>query len=116
MASPISKRCPTCVWMAVPRERPGAQGASLAHLPLRAVQLIRGSLCAKCILVIVALILALMGAVTVVVDRHQRRAMFEETRSRVLSLGASLAAVSEGFLLGYDAVQLEQAAEQVTAN
>jgi hypothetical protein len=116
MASLISKRVLTFVGMAVPGGRQGAQWPFLAHLPLRAVQLIRGSLCAKFILVIVALILALMGAVTVVVDRHQRRAMLEQTRLRALSLGASLAAVSEGYLLGYDAVQLEQAAEQVTAN
>jgi cell division protein FtsL len=45
-------------------------------------QRIRGSLRAKFIVVIVALILALMAAVTVVVDYHQRRAIFEQTRSR----------------------------------
>jgi signal transduction histidine kinase len=116
MASHISKLCPTFVCMAVPRGRPGAQWFSLAHLPLRALQMIRGSLRAKFILAIVSLIIALMAAVTVVVDHHQRRAMLEETRSRALTLGASLAAVSEGFLLGYDFAQLEQAAEQVTAN
>jgi signal transduction histidine kinase len=116
MASRTGELCPTGVRMAVPRRRPRAQRFALAHLPLRALQMIRGSLRAKFILVIVALILALMGVVTIVVDRHQRRAILEQTRLRALSLGANLAAVSEGYLLGYDFIQLEQAAEQVTAN
>jgi signal transduction histidine kinase len=79
-------------------------------------QCIRGSLRAKFIVLIVALILALMGAVTLVVERHQRRAIFEQTRLRALALGASLAAVSEGYLLSYDFIQLEQIAENVTVN
>src|SRR5262249_28863899 len=81
----------------------------------RAVQLIRGSLRAKFIFVIVSLITALMGTVTFVVDRHQRRAILEQTRLRAFHLGTSLAAVSEGYLLSASYVQLEQAAEKVTA-
>jgi hypothetical protein len=47
MASRISKLCPTFVRMAVTGGRPGPQRSSLAYLPLRAVQLMRGSLHAK---------------------------------------------------------------------
>ena len=116
MSGRVSKLSPTFVRMAVPRGRQGAQGSSLTKLLLRANQLIRGSLRAKFIIVIVSLILALMGAVTFVVERHQRRAILEQTQLRALALGASLAAVSEGYLLSYDFIQLEQIAENVTAN
>src|SRR5262249_28592804 len=57
-----------------------------------------------------------MGVVTLVVERHQRRAIFEQTQVRALALGASLAAVSEGYLVSYDFIQLEQIAENVTVN
>jgi Single cache domain 3 len=116
MSSRISKLSPTFVRLAVPRGRQGAQWSPLTKLPLRAGQLIRGSLRAKFIVVIVSLILVLMGAVTLVVERHQRRAILEQTQLRALALGASLAAVSEGYLLSYDFIQLEQVAENVTAN
>jgi signal transduction histidine kinase len=66
--------------------------------------------------VIVALEIALMGAVTVVVEHDQHRAILEQARLRALSLGASLAALSEGYLLSYNFVQLEQVAEKVTAD
>src|SRR6266511_6017633 len=101
--------------LAVSRGRQGAQGSPLTKLPLPVGQRIRGSLRAKFIIVIVSLILVLMGAVTLVVERHQRRAIFEQTQLRALALGASLAAVSEGYLLSYDFIQLEQVAEHVTA-
>jgi HAMP domain-containing protein len=116
MAGRIRRLCSTFVCTAVTRGRSGDQWSSLACLPLRAVQLIQGSLRAKFILAIVFLIIMLMVTVTGVVNHRQRRAIIEETRSRALTLGATLAAVSEGFLLSYDVVQLEQAAEQVTAN
>jgi hypothetical protein len=57
-------------------------------------QRIRGSLRAKFVIVIVALIPALMAAVTVIVDHHQRRAIFEQTRSRTERAGLLLAARS----------------------
>lgn len=91
-----------------------ARSTVLTTLPLRVVQLIRGSLCAKFILGIVSLIIVLMGTVTFVVDRHQRHAILEQTRLRALNLGTSLAAVSEGYLLSYNYIQLEQAAEKMT--
>jgi len=116
MSSRVNKLSPTFIRLAVPRGRQGIQGSFLTQLPLRVGQLIRSSLRAKFILVIVSLILALMGAVTLVVERHQRRAILEQTQLRALALGASLAAVSEGYLLSYDFAQLEQIAENVTAN
>jgi signal transduction histidine kinase len=64
----------------------------------------------------VSLEIVLMGAVTVVVESHQRQAILEQTRLRALSLGASLAALSEGYLLSYNFVKLEQTAENVTAD
>lgn len=81
---------------------------TLAHL--------RRSLRAKFIVVIVALEIALMGAVTLVVERDQRHAILEQARLRALASGANLAAFSEVYLRSYSFVQLEQAAEKVTAN
>ncbi len=37
-----------------------------------------------------------MGVVTVVMETHQRTGILEQTQLRVLALGASLAAMSEG--------------------
>jgi signal transduction histidine kinase len=82
---------------------------------LRAFQTLRGSLRAKFIIVIVALQIALMSAVTVVMDRNQREATMEQARLRALSLGGSLATLSEGYLLGYNFAKLEQVAERLTA-
>jgi signal transduction histidine kinase len=88
----------------------------LRNLPLRAIQLLRGSLRTKFIVLIVSLEIVLMGAVTFVVEGHQRRAILEQTRLRALSLGTSLAALSEGYLLSYNFVKLEQTSENVTTN
>jgi PAS domain S-box-containing protein len=55
-----------------------------------------------------------MGAVTIVMEIHQRRVILEQTQLRALSLGASLAAMSQGSFLRYDFIQLEQAIEKVT--
>jgi signal transduction histidine kinase len=87
-----------------------------ASLPLRAVRCIQGNLRAKFIVVIVSLEIVLMGAVGVVVERHQQGAILEQTRQRALSLGSSLAALSEGYLLSYNFAKLEQAVERVTAD
>jgi signal transduction histidine kinase len=88
----------------------------LRDLPLRALQILRGSLRAKFIVLIVSLEIVLMGAVTFVVQGHQRRAILEQTRLRALSLGSSLAALSEGYLLSYNFVKLEQTSENVTTS
>ena len=50
-----------------------------------------------------------MGAVTVVMERHQRSAIIEQTRVRALSIGTSLAALSEGYLPSYNDIKLAQA-------
>jgi signal transduction histidine kinase len=88
----------------------------LRNLPLRALQLLRSSLRAKFIVLIVSLEIILMGAVTFVVEGHQRRAILEQTRLRALSLGTSLAALSEGYLYSYNFVKLEQTSENVATN
>jgi signal transduction histidine kinase len=94
----------------------GKLWCALRNILLRALQLIRGSLRAKFIVLIVSLDIVLMGAVTFVVEGHQRRAILEQTRLRALSLTAGLAALSEGYLLSYNFVKLEQTSENVTIN
>ncbi len=76
----------------------------------------RGSLRAKFILAIASLIIALMGAVTFVVDRHQRDALLGQARLRALTLAKGLVSVSEGYLLSYNFVQLEQLVEDVQSD
>jgi signal transduction histidine kinase len=116
MPSRVAKRSPTFLLMALAKGWWEAQRSRLASLPLRAFQSIRSSLRAKFILVIVALQVAVMGSVAIVMERHQRKAIIEQARVRALSLGTSLAAVSEGNLLGYNYIKLEQAAEKLTAD
>src|SRR5919106_3816171 len=94
----------------------GKLRCALRNLPLRALQHVRGSLRAKFIVLIVSLEIVLMGAVTFVVEGHQRRAILEQTQLRALSLTAGLAALSEGYLLSYNFVKLEQTSENVTIN
>jgi signal transduction histidine kinase len=95
--------------------RPNGRGPPLISQLLRTFRLLRGSLRAKFITVIVFLQIALMGAVTVVVERNQREAIIEQARLRALSLGQSLVTLSEGYLLGYNFAKLEQVAERLTA-
>src|SRR5919109_4667865 len=102
--------------MAITRGLRNAREYTFASLPLRAVRPIQGNLRAKFIVVIVSLQIVLMGAVSVVVERHQRRAILEQTRLRALSLGSSVAALSETYLLSYNFTKLEQAVERVTAD
>src|SRR5882724_8982903 len=116
MSSQVAKLSPMVIRLAVNSGRGEALPHILVNLPLRAFQIIRGSLRAKFILVIVALQIAVMGAVTGVMEYHQRRALIEQARLRALSIATSLAAVSEGSLLSYDFIKLEQAAEKVTAD
>jgi two-component system NtrC family sensor kinase len=77
------------------------------------VRRMRGSLRAKFILAIAALIVALMGTVTVIVNRQQHAALLEQARLRAVTLARGLAAVSEGYLLSYNFIQLEQVMESV---
>jgi two-component system NtrC family sensor kinase len=101
---------------AVTRDRRELHPSRLANLSLGVLQPIRRSLRAKFILVIVALQIAVMGAVIMVIEYHQREAIIEQARLRALSLATSLAALSETYLLNYDFVKLEQAAERLTAD
>jgi signal transduction histidine kinase len=74
------------------------------------------SLRLKFMLLIVSLHVIVMGAVTLIVERHLRQAIIEQTRLRAVSLGESLATLSEGPLLGYNFAQLEQVAERLTSH
>jgi cell division protein FtsL len=95
--------------MAAIREPWETRRSCMVNLPLRVLQMLRGSLRAKFIVVIVLLQVAVMGAVAVVMERHQQRAIIEQTRLRARSLAMSLAALSEGYLLNYNYIKLEQA-------
>jgi signal transduction histidine kinase len=114
--SPLNRLCLAFPLIAITRGLRKAREYSFASLPLRAVQPVQGNLRAKFIVVIVSLEIVLMGAVSIVVERHQRRVILEQTRLRALSLGSSLAALSEGYLLSYNFAKLEQAVERVTAD
>jgi len=98
------------------RSRRGGRWYTLTNMPRRALQLIQGSLRAKYTIAIVALEIILMGAVVLLVERHQRRAILDQTQLRAITLGTSLASLSEGYLLNYNFAKLEQAAAKVTAD
>jgi signal transduction histidine kinase len=116
MVSRVRKLSLTGVLLARTQERLAALWSTLAILPQRVFQRLRGSLRLKFIVVIVALQLAMMGAVTVVMEQHQRAAILEQARLRALSLALSLAALSEADLLSYNFIRLEQTAEKVAAD
>jgi signal transduction histidine kinase len=116
MSTRVHKPFPAEIPTALTEIHPNCRVPPLLTHPLRAFRIIRGSLRAKFIIVIVSLQIALMGAVTVVVDRNQREAIIEQARLRALSLGESLATLSEGYLLGYNFAKLEQVAERLTAH
>jgi PAS domain S-box-containing protein len=115
MLNRVSKLCSLFLFTAATGGlRQTRRYATTGNLLRRALEHIWGSLRAKFIVVIVSLVIALMGAVTVVMEIHQRRVILEQTQLRALSLGASLAAMSQGSFLRYDFIQLEQAIEKVT--
>jgi signal transduction histidine kinase len=116
MSSLVNMLSSVCVFMAVTRGRWEVLQYRLATLALRALQMIRGSLRAKFVILIVSLQIAMMGAVTLVMEYHQRRAILDQTRLRALSIAESLAALSEGHFLSYNFIKLEQAMENVTAD
>jgi sensor histidine kinase regulating citrate/malate metabolism len=74
-----------------------------------------GSLRAKFITVIVLVQLSVMGLVTVVIEHRQQATILTEARKRAVSLATHLAALSEGYILSYNFVKLEQTVEQVAA-
>jgi signal transduction histidine kinase len=93
-----------------------AQRSRLAALSLRVLRFMRSSLRTKFLIIIVALQITVMGAVTIVMERQQRSAILEQTRLRALSMGTSLAALSEGYVISYNFAKLEQAAAKMTAD
>lgn len=83
---------------------------ALPHLPV-----FRKSLRAKFIGVIVLVQVSLMILVTLVIEQRQRETILEESRKRAVSLATNLTALSEGYLLSYNFVKLEQTVEQVAS-
>src|SRR5262245_39985504 len=116
MASHVSNPSPIYALLAVARVGGGAFWSMLATLPRRLFHRHWGNLRVKFTVVIVALQLALMGVITIVIERHQRAGILEQARLRALSLTLSLAALSEGDLFGYNLVKLEQTAEKMVAD
>jgi signal transduction histidine kinase len=102
--------------LAVVRAGGGAFWSRLTTLPQRLFQRHWRSLRVKFIVVIVALQLALMGVITVVIERHQQAGILDQARLRAISLALSLAALSEGNLFSYNFIKLEQTAEKMAAD
>ncbi len=73
----------------------------------------RGSLKAKFSWIIVLVQLSLMLLVTGVIEKQQRTMILEEFQKRALSQASNLAALSEGYLISYNYVQLEQTVEKI---
>jgi signal transduction histidine kinase len=116
MSSRVDKPFPEEIPRALTESHPSRRVPPLLTQPLRAFWIIPGSLRAKFIIVIVSLQIALMSAVTMVMDRNQREAIIEQARLRAIALGESLATLSEGYLLGYNFAKLEQVAERLTTH
>ena len=116
MGSHVSPLSPMYTLLAVVRAGGGAFWAMLTTLPQRLFQRHWRSLRVKFIVVIVALQLALMGVITVVMERHQRAGILDQARLRAISLALNLAALSEGNLFSYNFIKLEQTAEKMAAD
>src|ERR1043166_7377271 len=102
MGSHVSPLSPMYTLLAVVRAGGGAFRSRLTTLSQRLFQRPWRSLRVKFIVVIVALQLALMGVITVVIERHQQAGILDQARLRALSLALSLAALSEGNLFSYN--------------
>src|SRR5438093_1931816 len=116
MASHVSNPSPLYTLLAMSRVGGSAFWSLLTPLRQRLFQKHWRSLRVKFIVVIVALQLAMMGVITVVIERHQRAGILEQARLRAFSLALSLAALSEGDLFGYNLIKLEQTAEKIVAD
>jgi signal transduction histidine kinase len=75
----------------------------------------RSSLRVKFIGILVMVQLSLMVLVTVVIEQRQRETILQESRKRAFSIASNLAALSEGYLLSYNFIKLEQTVAQVAA-
>jgi signal transduction histidine kinase len=114
--SPLDKFCVVFPLIAMSSGLRKARKYIFPGLPWRTIRPIQANLRGKFIVVMVSLEIVLMGTVSVVVERHQRRGILAQTLQRALSLGSSLAALSEGYLLTYNFAKLEQAVERVAAD
>jgi signal transduction histidine kinase len=83
--------------------------------PSSCLALLRRSLRAKFIGVIVMVQIIPMVLVTVVIEQRQRDTILQESRKRSFSLASNLAALSEGDLLSYNFIRLEQTVVQIAA-
>jgi signal transduction histidine kinase len=75
----------------------------------------RGSLQAKFIVVIVMVQLSLMGLVIMIIEQRQRDTILAESRKRAVSIASNLAALSEGYVLSYNFIKLQQTVTQIAA-
>jgi signal transduction histidine kinase len=75
----------------------------------------RHSLRAKFVTLIVIVQITLMGLVALVIETRQREIILSESQKRAVSLATHLAALSEGYLLSYNFIKLEQTVEKVAA-
>src|SRR2546427_12427792 len=116
MASYVSNPSPMYALLALAREGGSAFWSRLTALRQSRFQRHWRSLLVKFSVVIVAVQLALMGVITVVIERHQRAGILDQARLRARSLALSLAALSEGDLFGYNFIKLDQTAEKVAAD
>ncbi|RMF84759.1 MAG: HAMP domain-containing protein [Nitrospinota bacterium] len=65
--------------------------------------------------VIVLVQISLMLLTTVVIEKQQRRMILEQYQKRAFSQATNLAALSEGYLLTYNFVKLEQTVEKIAS-
>jgi len=108
MSSRAGKPFPAEIPRALPESRSNRRVPPLPPQALRTL-IRRGSLRAKFIIIVVSPQIALTDAVIVVMKRNRCEPIIEQARLRALSLGESLAALSEGYLLSCNYIKLEQA-------
>jgi signal transduction histidine kinase len=89
--------------------------AGFAHTLHTLLLPFRRSLRAKFITLIVIVQITLMGLVALVIETRQREIILSESQKRAVSLATHLAALSEGYLLSYNFIKLEQVVEKVAA-
>ena len=87
----------------------------LLGMDLRPLAPLWSSLRAKFITVIVIVQISVMGLATAVVEHRQRETILQESLKRATSLASSLAALSEGYMMSYNYVKLEQTVENIAA-
>src|SRR5690242_13612845 len=116
MVSHINKLYPMSALLTVARERGASCWTRLSALLRRAFPMLCASMRVRTLALIASFHLGALRAIVVVMDHHHRAGMLEQARLRALSLALSLAAKSEGDLLNYNFIKLEQTAEKVTAD